>query len=102
MRLDALLLECNHDPDLLASGPYPPALKKRVGGQFGHLSNKQAAGLLERIECSGLQHLLAAHLSDKNNHPDLAREALAKVLGCHSREISVADQEGGFDWRQMT
>lgn len=100
-RLDALVLECNHDPALLASGPYPPSLKQRVGGRFGHLSNEQAAGLLEQIDCSGLQHLLAAHISDKNNRPELAREALANALGCPVGEIEVANQDKGFDWRQM-
>ena len=101
MRLDALVLECNHDPGLLASGPYPPRLKQRVASQFGHLSNEQAAGLLEQIDCSGLQHLLAAHISDKNNRPELAREALANALGCPTGEIEVANQDHGFDWRQI-
>ncbi len=101
MQLDALVLECNHDPGLLASGPYPTSLKYRVGGRLGHLSNGQAAGLLEQIDCSGLQHLLAAHLSDRNNRPQLAREALANAMGCPTREIEVADQDSGFDWRQI-
>lgn len=96
--LDALLLECNHDTGMLADGPYPPALKRRVGGQFGHLSNDQAAEILDKIDASRLQHLVAAHLSDKNNHPDLARAALAGVLGCAVSEIRVADQEVGVAW----
>ncbi len=101
-RLDALLLECNHDAQLLASGPYPPALKQRVGGQFGHLSNDQAADLLNKIDCGRLQHLVAAHLSDKNNQPHLARRALAAALGCAAADISVADQDAGLEWRTVT
>lgn len=100
-RLDALLLETNHDPGMLASGPYPPHLQQRVGGNYGHLSNQQAAALLGRLDTDRLQHLLAAHISDKNNTPGLARQALADVLGCTADEVTVADQEEGFSWRQL-
>jgi phosphoribosyl 1,2-cyclic phosphodiesterase len=98
---DALMLECNHDPAMLAGGPYSTSLKARVGGPLGHLSNAQAAGLLERIDTSRLQHVVAAHLSEKNNHPELARTALAAVLGCASDWIGVADQENGLAWRAL-
>ena len=101
-RLDALLLECNHDSEMLASGPYPPGLKQRVGGQFGHLSNDQASDLLCKIDTTRLQHLVAAHLSDKNNHPDLARQALSVALGCAAPDISVANQDDGLAWRPVT
>ena len=60
---DALVLECNHDLDMLMNGPYPPSLKKRVAGKFGHLDNLTAASLLAAIDCSRLKHILAAHLS---------------------------------------
>jgi phosphoribosyl 1,2-cyclic phosphodiesterase len=98
---DALILECNHDPQMLAEGPYPPSLKQRVGGNWGHLSNGQAAQILSEIDTDGLQYLVAAHLSDKNNTPSLAREALAAVLGCRPAEIDVACQEQGTDWREV-
>ena len=98
---DALVLECNHDTAMLAAGNYPPSLKQRVGGRHGHLSNDQAADLLGRIDTSKLQHLVAAHLSDKNNTPDLAQQALARALGCASDWIAVADQEQGLAWREM-
>jgi len=98
---DALLLECNHDPGMLATGPYSAALKRRVGGPLGHLSNAQAAALLERLDTSRLQHLVAAHLSDTNNRPALAQAALATALGCETRWIGVADQETGLDWRAI-
>lgn len=98
---DALILECNHDPQMLADGPYPSGLKKRVGGAYGHLSNAQAAQILTDIETGRLQYLVAAHLSDKNNTPALARQALAGALGCRPREIEVACQEQGTDWRDV-
>jgi phosphoribosyl 1,2-cyclic phosphodiesterase len=99
--VDALLLECNHDPEMLARSRYSPALKRRVGGGFGHLSNLQAASLLERIDCSRLQHLAAMHLSQENNTPELARAALAAALGCGPDWIGVADQDHGLTWRQL-
>ncbi len=99
---DALILECNHDPELLAAGPYPPALQARVGGSHGHLSNAQAADLLARLDRSHLRHLVAAHLSERNNRPGYARAALAAVLGCTPGWIAVADQEDGLDWRDLS
>lgn len=101
MDCDGLLLECNHDPHLLATGPYPPSLKARVGGRYGHLSNEQAAGILYRVKGRRLQHVVAAHLSEKNNRPDLARNALSNALGCEPEWISVADQDRGLGWREL-
>ena len=100
--LDALILECNHDSEMLANGRYPPSLKARVGGRFGHLSNAQAADLLGRLDCNRLQHLIAAHLSQHNNLPALAQAALAAVLDCAEDEIIVSGQQDGFDWRSLS
>jgi phosphoribosyl 1,2-cyclic phosphodiesterase len=99
---DALLLECNHDTTMLAGGPYSRSLKQRVGGPLGHLSNAQAADLLAQLDTSRLQHLVAAHLSDKNNQPALARTALAAAMDCEPDWIGIADQESGLDWRVIT
>lgn len=98
----ALLLECNHDLDMLEDGPYPPSLKHRVGGPLGHLSNTQAADLLRSLDKQWLQHLVAAHLSEKNNTQALARAALAEAMDCDEDWIGVADQDTGLDWREMT
>lgn len=98
----ALVLECNHDRDMLMHGDYPPSLKQRVGGYFGHLSNQESAQLLARLEISALQHLIAAHLSRKNNTPALAVKALSGAIGCEESWIGVATQEDGFDWREIT
>jgi phosphoribosyl 1,2-cyclic phosphodiesterase len=98
----ALLLECNHDRDMLEDGPYPPSLKQRVGGPLGHLSNAQAADLLRSLDKQWLQHLVAAHLSDKNNTPELARAALAEAMDCDAEWIGVASQDSGLEWREIS
>lgn len=99
---DALVLECNHDTVMLANGDYPYSLKQRVGGRFGHLSNAQAASLISALDCSRLQHIVAAHLSRKNNTPDLAVHALSTALSCNPEWIGVATQAEGLDWRAVT
>lgn len=101
-RCDALLLECNHDIELLQQGDYPPSLKQRVGGKLGHLNNADSAALLAQLDYSRLQHVVAMHLSEKNNTPYLARSALSAVLGCALNWIQVADQDRGFDWRELS
>jgi len=98
---DALVLECNHDEAMLASGRYPYPLKQRIAGRLGHLCNDAAAGLLRAIDTSRLRHVVAAHLSKENNTPELARVALAGALGCATDWIGVADQSAGFDWRSL-
>jgi phosphoribosyl 1,2-cyclic phosphodiesterase len=96
--VDALLLECNHDPDMLAHGPYPPSLQARVGGRYGHLANAQAAELLAAIDRSRLRQLVAAHLSEKNNRPDLARDVLVDVLGDNDPLPRLLIQDGVSEW----
>jgi len=99
---DGLVLECNHDPGLLAASNYPITLKRRISGHFGHLDNAQAACFLRQIETQQLQHVVAAHLSEQNNRPHLAVSALASALNCSEEWIGVAGQEGGFGWRQLS
>ena len=94
----ALLLECNHDTDMLAEGSYPLSLKQRVGGRFGHLSNHQASDLLRRLDTSNLNHLIAAHISEQNNTPQFAKEALWSGLGFEPDWIDILDQDEGFNW----
>lgn len=96
---DALVLECNHDLNMLMNGPYPASLKRRVAGKFGHLDNATSAQLLTRIDCTRLTHLFAAHLSSSNNSPVLAQAALAGAMGCESSWVGIADQDAGFEWR---
>ncbi len=96
----ALVIECNHDLDMLMGGAYPPSLKQRVAGRFGHLSNADAAHLVAALDCSRLRHLVAAHLSQQNNTPALARQALARGMNCGEEWIGVATQAEGFAWRE--
>ena len=98
---DALVLECNHDLDLLMNGPYPVGLKRRVSGRFGHLDNTTAAQILSAIDCSKLKHIIAAHLSQRNNTPALAQAALAGALHCAADDIGIAEQDSGFAWREI-
>jgi phosphoribosyl 1,2-cyclic phosphodiesterase len=99
--LDGLVLECNHDRDLLRQGPYPPSLKDRIGGPFGHLDNATAAQLLSRLEHSALQQVIAAHLSRHNNSPKQARAALASVLNWEPDRIGIANQDQGLTWHTL-
>ena len=99
--LDAFLLEANHDHDMLFNGPYPASLKQRVGGGLGHLSNDQSADLLELVDTSRLQHIVAAHLSENNNTPRHAIESFSQALGCEESWVSIASQDGGLDWRSI-
>ena len=99
--LDGLVLECNHDRDLLRRGPYPESLKDRIGGRYGHLDNATAAELLSRLERSSLQQVIAAHLSRQNNSPEQARAALAPVLNWEPERIGIADQYQGLAWHAL-
>jgi phosphoribosyl 1,2-cyclic phosphodiesterase len=99
--LDALVLECNYDCDMLWAGSYPKWLKQRIAGPFGHLDNEDSARLLAALDCSRLKHLIGAHLSQHNNRPALARGALARALNCDEAWIGLATQDDGFGWRQL-
>jgi len=99
--LDALVLECNYDRDLLWGGAYPKWLKERIGGPFGHLDNLDSARLLGALVRSKLKHVIGAHLSQQNNRPELARAALAGAMGCEAGWIGIATQEEGFGWREI-
>ena len=98
--LDALVLECNYDRDMLWNGGYPRWLKERIAGPFGHLDNAESARLLAALDRSRLKHVIGAHLSRQNNKPELARRALAGALGCEESWVSLATQDDGFAWRE--
>jgi phosphoribosyl 1,2-cyclic phosphodiesterase len=98
---DALVLECNHDVDMLEGGDYPWPLKQRIASRLGHLHNEAAAALLAALDTSRLSHIVAAHLSQHNNTPDKARAALSKALNCAADWIGIADQHDGFGWRAL-
>lgn len=95
--VETLILESNHDVSMLAKGPYPYALKQRVGGNLGHLSNDQTQELLAAAAPQGLKSLVLAHLSLKNNQPDFALNAAAAGLakrGLSGVDVVVAPARG--------
>ncbi|WP_027960233.1 MBL fold metallo-hydrolase [Halomonas halodenitrificans] len=98
---DALALECNHDIRMLAEGPYPPRLKRRVGGDWGHLANTQAATLLARLGLDRLQRIACSHLSEHNNRPELVLEALVPLLDGDTSRLMVACQDDGLAWQAI-
>ncbi|MFN3628532.1 MAG: MBL fold metallo-hydrolase, partial [Casimicrobiaceae bacterium] len=98
---DALFLEANHCERLLATGPYPPSLKARVAGRYGHLSNTQAAEALAAVRSPRLRHVVAAHLSQQNNTPERAIAAFASALDGAPVELSIASQDDGCPWIRL-
>ena len=94
----ALLLEFNHDSDLLANSAYPAFLKLRVGGRHGHLSNTAAAEIARAVRHDGLRHVVAAHLSEQNNRPEIVRRLMADALGGHEAEMLTASASDGSPW----
>ncbi len=99
--LDGLLLEFNHDSDLLAHSAYPAFLKQRVGGNYGHLSNAAAATIASAVLHGGLRHVVAAHLSEQNNRPDIVRRLLAHALGGAEHEMLTASAAEGSPWLDL-
>ena len=79
--LDAVLLESNYDPDMLATGHYPEWLKERIEGPGGHISNPESAELLLKAASKRIKWACLAHLSQDNNTPDLAVETHSQILG---------------------
>lgn len=98
---DALLLECNHDTEMLAQSAYPAFLKRRVGGQYGHLANSAAADIARTVQHRGLKHLVAAHLSAQNNRPALVQDVMAQALSCAPDDIIIAKPDAGSCWLQI-
>lgn len=94
--LDAVLLESNYDPAMLANGPYPRFLKQRIKGPHGHLSNREAAELIAGA-CGGrLRWAIIGHLSEQNNSPDVALRTHREILGntiplCVASRYAVSD-----------
>ncbi len=82
-----VILESNHDVDMLMKGPYPPELKTRILSRRGHLSNADCASAVRVLAQNGVKHIMLAHLSEENNTPDLARAASMAAL----EEVGISD-----------
>ena len=87
---DAVVLESNHDVDMLMDGPYPYDLKLRIRGKRGHLSNRECADLAAELAGQGTTHFLLAHLSEENNHPDLAFDETFSALAGYETTLRIA------------
>jgi phosphoribosyl 1,2-cyclic phosphodiesterase len=98
---DALVIECNHDEDMLRSGSYPHSLKKRIAGGYGHLSNRETVALIQQMDHGRIQSLVGAHLSDENNCPELVRACLLERLELDPGKIHVARQNSVLPWLEI-
>ena len=98
---DGLLVEANHDLELLNSGAYPGFLKNRVSGEWGHLNNNQTAALISVIDQACIKQLVIGHISQTNNNKAVVRETIEKVYQ-GSAKVIYADQEEGFDWLYLS
>ncbi len=87
---ELLVLESNHDPETLRSGPYPPYLKERILGRQGHLSNDDAAAFAVEMARRGTRQILLAHLSRENNTPAMALETVRRALRWADLDTAVA------------
>jgi len=101
--LDCLLIETNHDLEMLRSGPYPWALKQRVAGRHGHLSNREAADGLPELLAARLRFVVLYHLSRTNNLPALAAAEVAETLAREgsAAEIVISSQFEPSSWLEV-
>jgi len=90
MGCESVVIEANHDLDMLMSGPYPRDLKRRIMSQRGHLSNADCAAFVSELASSGTRHFMLAHLSKENNEPSLALEAVSRVLNGYDASVVLA------------
>ena len=97
----ALLLEFNHDQAMLSAGPYPPSLQRRVGGRLGHLNNEQAVSLLADLDHAQLRHLVVAHVSEQNNHPEKVRDSILSRLPQLASRLTLTCQSEVSPWFEV-
>ena len=99
---DALFVEANHDLDMLARGPYPSSLKRRVSGDWGHLNNRQTAELIKLVNANQtLKTLVIGHISQKNNHSEVTKKALSSVVADISNVV-YATQDEPLNWIEFS
>jgi phosphoribosyl 1,2-cyclic phosphodiesterase len=97
-RINLLVLEFNHDEEMLRDSDYPASLKKRINGEYGHLENKESLKLLASISHSDLAWVIAAHLSEKNNKIELVKKMIFEIVDKHKSNVGVIDQDLGLEW----
>ncbi len=87
-----LVLEANHDPDMLANGPYPWPLKQRIRSRTGHLSNEESRALLQELQHDNLEHVILSHISETNNTPETAMRVVGQAMTCRGARLDAAGQ----------
>jgi phosphoribosyl 1,2-cyclic phosphodiesterase len=97
---DGLFVESNHDEQMLANGRYPPSLKQRVGGKWGHLSNRQTRQFLQSLQLERLQQLVVGHISEQNNAPQLVSEAM-QLPELGQVRVQFAQQDQVLPWIEL-
>ncbi len=96
---DLLVLEFNHDPALLAGSAYPARLKRRIAGNYGHFSNAQSQALLTAMASPRIKQIIAAHLSERTNHPDIVARCLEESTATTNNVTwSIAAQDRVMPW----
>lgn len=93
-----LLLEFNHDREMLQRGSYPWSVIQRIDGDYGHLNNAQSAALLDSVWHGGLQHVVIGHVSERNNHQRLIDQSLYGTAAGVSECLTVAGQDAPTPW----
>jgi len=96
--ITALVIEFNHDRDMLTLSDYPQSLKNRIGGKYGHLDNMESIKLLKLINHNHIKWIAAAHLSEKNNDENLVKKLIADSISKELDIIKIINQETGLDW----
>jgi len=92
-----LVIEANHDPEMLANGPYPWPLKQRIKSRTGHLSNEDSRSLLREIRHDRLEHVILSHISETNNTPEKAMSVVGEAMTCRGARLYAARQHEAGD-----
>ncbi len=100
--LDALLLECNYDSQMLRDGPYGSSLQARIRSDYGHLDNVQAANFLKKIDTPRLKKILLGHLSEKNNSPDRVIKTFEDIVPNSIDRLSILKQSDVSQWHDIS
>jgi len=96
--IKALVIEFNHDKNMLIDSDYPQSLKDRVSGMYGHLENMESIKLIKSINYRDVKWIAAAHLSEKNNDENLVKRLISDATQKDNESIKVIDQMNGLDW----
>lgn len=100
--VNALIVECNYDEEMLKNGPYPASLQARIRGNFGHLGNEQAGELIKKLDHDCMQSILLGHLSEQNNTAEVAEDTIKAYLHSRHERITVLEQHACSTWFEIS